>query len=114
MRTAAYFPRGPLVVSSIVCEPVTRAAPSEQLDTGYADPHADATSNYAPRMRTPRSARNQDAVRRGDPHDLQALKDQLSPHASDDELVLVCVDCGREIEGCLDGECCLVTGRRHT
>jgi hypothetical protein len=87
-----------------------RSAPAGERfeDTGYVNPHEGASSEFAPRVRTPRSTRSSAGGRR------VIDASQLSPHESDDDLLLICADCGVEIEWCQDGDRCSVSGKRHS
>lgn len=94
---AVAFPhRGPQM-----CPPGGASGASAAVDTGYANPHEEDTI---------RASTDTHRVRR---HRVASAR-ELSPHASDDDLVLVCSECGAEIEHCFEGEYCPVSGMKHS
>ena len=62
---------------------------------------------YSQVVATPSSTRSGRRVPRGNAQQL------LSAHSSDDDLVLICVDCGAEILDPTSGERCPKTGKAH-
>ena len=120
IREGPYHPRGPQA-------PPYQQHRADEADRCSVDPHApydpvavqrrDHPQMYAgvtPRSRSSSrmsSAKNT-PVRGGaaaPPYD----QSQLSPHDSDAELVLICVDCGCEIMDVVSGDVCRVTGKLH-
>lgn len=116
VRETPYYPRGP-------------QHPPPPDDSCSVDPHAPFDPSSDQRREKPqlysgvtprsRSASRQSSAKstpvrggaqgRGPPYDASAL----SPHESDDDLVLICVDCGSEILDAVAGEVCPVTGKLH-
>lgn len=123
VREAAYHPRGPQPA------PYLHPTRHDENDGCSVDPHASPFDPAASQRRenphmysgvTPRSrsasrmsSANNTPVRGGGGAPPVYDHSQLSPHDSDEELVLICVDCGSEIMDVVAGDVCRATGKLH-